>query len=61
MTVKGVTVIGPLPGALDNPNTYAGAIMAGSSQKEAAVALLAALSDPASRPRWTAAGLEPAF
>jgi molybdate transport system substrate-binding protein len=61
MTVKGVTVIGPLPGALDNPNTYAGAIMAGSSQKEAAAALLAALIDPASRSRWTAAGLEPAF
>jgi molybdate transport system substrate-binding protein len=61
LTVKGVTVIGPLPGELDNPNTYAGAILAGSSRKEAAAALLAALSDPASRPRWTAAGLEPVF
>lgn len=61
LTVDGVTVLGPLPGELDNPNTYAGAVMAGSSQKQAAAALLAALGDPASRPRWTAAGLEPAF
>jgi molybdate transport system substrate-binding protein len=61
LTVKGVTVIGPMPGELDNPNTYTGAIMAGSAQHEPAGALLAALSDPASRARWTAAGLEPAF
>lgn len=61
LTVSGVTIVGPLPGELDNPNTYAGAIMAGCPQKDAAAALLAALSDPASRPRWTAAGLEPAF
>jgi molybdate transport system substrate-binding protein len=61
LTVKGVTVIGPMPGELDNPNTYTGAIMAGSAQREPAGALLAALSDPASRARWTAAGLEPAF
>jgi molybdate transport system substrate-binding protein len=61
LTVSGVTVIGPLPGELDNPNTYTGAVMATSVQCEAARALLAALSDPASRSRWTAAGLEPAF
>jgi molybdate transport system substrate-binding protein len=61
LTVKGVTVIGPMPGDLDNPNTYTGAIMAGSAQRELAGALLAALSDPASRARWIAAGLEPAF
>lgn len=61
LTVKGITVVGPMPGELDNPNTYTGAIMAGSAQREPAGALLAALSDPASRVRWTAAGLEPAF
>jgi molybdate transport system substrate-binding protein len=61
LTVKGVTVVGPMPGELDNPNTYTGAVMAGSAQRELAVALLAAWSDPASRARWTAAGLEPAF
>jgi molybdate transport system substrate-binding protein len=61
LTVKGVTVVGPMPGELDNPNTYTGAVMAGSTQAEVAAALLAALSDPDSRPRWTAAGLDPTF
>jgi molybdate transport system substrate-binding protein len=61
LTVKGVTVVGPMPGELDNPNTYTGAVMAASAQRQLAGALLAALSDPASRPRWTAAGLDPAF
>jgi molybdate transport system substrate-binding protein len=61
LTVKGVTVIGPMPGDLDNPNTYTGAVMAGSAHCEPAGALLAALSDPASRTRWIAAGLEPVF
>lgn len=61
LTVKGITVVGPMPGELDNPNTYTGAVMAGSAQRDPAGALLAALSDPASRVRWTAAGLEPAF
>lgn len=61
LTVKGITVVGPMPGELDNPNTYTGAVMAGSAQREPAGALLAALSDPACRARWTAAGLEPAF
>jgi molybdate transport system substrate-binding protein len=61
LTVKGAAVAGPLPAELDNANTYTGAIHAGSGRKEAAAALLAALSDPAGRERWTAAGLEPAF
>jgi molybdate transport system substrate-binding protein len=61
LTVKGAAVVGPLPAELDNPNTYTGAVMAVSAQREAAAALLAALSDPASRPRWTAAGLDPVF
>jgi hypothetical protein len=50
-----------LPGELDNPNTYTGAVFAGSVQREVTAALLAALGNPASRSRWTAAGLEPAF
>jgi molybdate transport system substrate-binding protein len=61
LTVKGATVAGPLPAELDNANTYTGAILAGSPMRAEAAALLAALSDPASRPRWIAAGLEPAF
>jgi molybdate transport system substrate-binding protein len=61
LTVKGVTVLGPLPGELHNVNTYTAAIPAASSQKEAAASLLRALTNPANAARWVAAGLEPPF
>jgi molybdate transport system substrate-binding protein len=61
LTVPGVTVIGPLPGELHHANTYTAAISSGSAVPEEAQAFLRALTDPASRSRWTAAGLEPAF
>jgi molybdate transport system substrate-binding protein len=61
LTVKGAKVIGPLPGELHNVNTYTAAIPTGAASRDAAAALLRALTDPANRGRWTAAGLEPAF
>ena len=61
LTVKGVTVVGPLPGDLHNVNTYTAAIPAGSAVRAQATALLRKLTDPATAARWTAAGLEPAF
>jgi molybdate transport system substrate-binding protein len=61
LPVKGVQVVGPLPGELHNTNTYTAAIPAGGANREAAAALLRALTDPATRARWNAAGLEPAF
>lgn len=61
MTVPGVTILGPLPGDLHFTNTYTAAIPAGSTQQEAARALLRVLTNPATRARWTEAGLEPAF
>lgn len=61
LPIKGVTVVGPLPGDLHNVNTYTAAIHAGSKAREAAAALLRKLTDPAMRERWTAAGLAPAF
>jgi molybdate transport system substrate-binding protein len=61
LPVKGVKVVGPLPGELHTANTYTAAIHAGSPNRAAATALLRALTDPATRARWTAAGLEPAF
>ena len=61
LPVKGVKVIGPLPGELHNANTYTAAIPAGSASQAAATALLRALTNPATRARWSAAGLEPAF
>jgi len=61
LPVKGVKVVGPLPGELHTANTYTAAIPAGSASQATATALLRALTDPATRARWTAAGLEPAF
>ena len=61
LPVKGVKVVGPLPGELHNVNTYTAAIPAGSVSHDGATAFLRKLTSPATRGRWTAAGLEPAF
>jgi molybdate transport system substrate-binding protein len=61
LPIKGARVVGPLPGHLNTTNTYSAAIHAGTTQLQAARAFLDALADPVNRPRWTAAGLEPAF
>jgi len=61
LTVQGAVVVGPLPAGLENANTYSGAILASSRVGDTAAAFLRALSDPATRDRWAAAGLEPAF
>jgi molybdate transport system substrate-binding protein len=61
LTIKGAVVAGPLPGELDNPNVYTAAIHKDAAERDAGAALLAALSNPAGRARWTAAGLDPAF
>ena len=42
LTVKGVTVVGPLPGYMANINTYTAAIPARSVSRDAATALLQA-------------------
>lgn len=61
LPIKGVKVVGPLPGELHNVNTYTAAVHANAASSEGAMALLRYLIKPASRERWTAAGLEPAF
>jgi molybdate transport system substrate-binding protein len=61
LPVKGLKVVGTLPGELHYVNTYTAAIAARSAVHGAATALLQALTDPKTRARWTAAGLEPAF
>ncbi|MGB8017415.1 MAG: hypothetical protein WCF80_16290, partial [Pseudolabrys sp.] len=57
----GARVVGPLPGELHIANTYTAAIHARASSRSGVEALLRKLSDPTTRPRWIAAGLEPAF
>lgn len=61
LPVKGLTVVGPLPGDLYNANTYTAAVHAKAANRAGAEAFLRALTAPATRARWTAAGLEPAF
>ncbi|HSP50493.1 MAG TPA: substrate-binding domain-containing protein [Pseudolabrys sp.] len=61
LPVKGVKVIGLLPGDLHTANVYTAAIPASSVSRAAATALLRTLTDPTTRARWTAAGLESAF
>jgi len=61
LPVKGLTVVGPLPGDLHNTNTYSAAVHARAADPAGAQALLRSLTAPATRARWTAAGLEPAF
>jgi molybdate transport system substrate-binding protein len=61
LPVKGAKVVGLLPGDLHNANTYTAAIHVGAASRKGAEALLRKFTDPATRPRWVAAGLEPAF
>ena len=60
LPVKGVKVIGTLPGELHNANTYTAAIHRAAKEPAAAGAFIMALTDPSTRDRWAAAGLEPA-
>ena len=61
LPVRGAKVVGPLPGHLHIANTYTAAIHASATARTGAEALLRKLTDPATRGRYTAAGLEPAF
>ena len=57
--IKGAHVVGPLPAAVQNPSSYAGAVGVNGANPEAARALLKAMAGPESRPVLVAAGLEP--
>jgi molybdate transport system substrate-binding protein len=61
LPVKGLKVVGTLPGELHNANTYTAAIHSKAVNRAGAAAFIAFLTDPVTRPRWKAAGLEPAF
>jgi molybdate transport system substrate-binding protein len=57
-SVEGAMIAGPLPAPYGLDTTYTAAVMAGSRAKEAAIALIAALIQPDTRPTWTKAGFE---
>ncbi|HXJ00351.1 MAG TPA: molybdate ABC transporter substrate-binding protein [Micropepsaceae bacterium] len=57
--VKGAKVAGPLPAAVQNPSTYAGAIGVNSANPDLARALLKVMAGTESRPVMVEAGLEP--
>jgi molybdate transport system substrate-binding protein len=61
LPVKGLKVVGTLPGELHNANTYTAAVHKAAKSPEAAAAFITWLTNPATRARWQAAGLEPAF
>ena len=58
---KSVQVIGELPGDLRDTNGYAAGVPAKSGQADAARAFIKFMTAPATRARWTAAGMTPAF
>jgi molybdate transport system substrate-binding protein len=58
--VKGVTLVGPLPKEIQNVTTYAAGIVATSSNKNAAAALIKALSGPAAAQVLRSKGMDPA-
>jgi molybdate transport system substrate-binding protein len=59
LPVKGVTMVGPLPSDLQNYILFTAAIPMKSTAPEPAAAYIKRLADPASRPEWQNAGLEP--
>jgi molybdate transport system substrate-binding protein len=60
ITAKGARLVAPLPESLQLWTVYSAAIPLSSTDPVNARALVAALTGPAMRPRWTAAGWEPA-
>lgn len=59
MPIKGAKLVGPLPAAIQAPSSYAAALGAGSSNPEAAGALLKAMTGPEASRIMTNAGLQP--
>jgi molybdate transport system substrate-binding protein len=55
-SVEGAMIAGPLPPPYGQDTTYRAAVMAASAAKEAATALIAALTRPETRATWTKAG-----
>jgi molybdate transport system substrate-binding protein len=59
LPLKGAKLVGPLPAALQNPSTYAGAVGIASANPQAGRALLAAMQSAEVHHVMVEAGLEP--
>jgi molybdate transport system substrate-binding protein len=59
LPIRGAKLVGPLPAAVQNPSSYAGAIGVASTNPEAARALLAAMQGAEAHHVMVDAGLEP--
>ena len=57
--VKGVTVVGPLPAALQLKTIYGAAVVKATAEPDAAAAFVKFLSDPANAQVWRDAGFDP--
>jgi len=57
--VKGVTLVGPLPGKLQSNTIYGAAVAADNAAPEPAIAFIKFLTDPANRKVWKDSGFDP--
>lgn len=58
LAVKGVTLVGPLPAAIQNYTTYAAGVSADTKEPEVAKAMIKLLTGPAAEPVLKARGME---
>jgi molybdate transport system substrate-binding protein len=59
VNVKGITLVGALPGALQLNVVYGAAVTSDNASPEAASSFVKFLADPANRQRWKKAGFDP--
>jgi molybdate transport system substrate-binding protein len=59
VNTDGLTVVGPLPDAIQLTTIYGAAVTATSAAPDAAAAFIAFMADPAHREAWIHAGFDP--
>ena len=59
INTDGLSVVGPLPAAIQLTTIYGAAVTAGSAAPDAGAAFIAFMTDPAHRAAWTHAGFDP--
>jgi molybdate transport system substrate-binding protein len=59
VNIDGLSVVGPLPAAIQLTTIYGAAVTAASPAADAATAFIACMTDPAHRAAWAQAGFDP--